>query len=100
MPNLALVNHIEEEKLVRVLWDDDHLSDYPLGYLRGWCPCAVCQGHEGERRFLHVEDPQLVSVSQVGNYALNLVWKDGHQTGIYTFEFLRSLCACSECQRA
>jgi DUF971 family protein len=47
-----------------------------------------------------VEDPQLVSVSQVGNYALNLVWKDGHQTGIYTFEFLRSLCACSECQRA
>ena len=100
MPRPALVNHIEEEKLVRILWDDDHLSDYPLGYLRGWCPCAVCQGHGGERRFVHVEDPQLVSSSQVGNYALTFFWQDGHQTGIYTFEYLRNLCACSLCQRA
>ena len=99
MPRPALVNHIEEEKLVRILWDDDHLSDYPLGYLRGWCPCAVCQGHGGERRFVHVEDPQLVSSSQVGNYALNFFWQDGHQTGIYTFEYLRNLFACSLCQR-
>jgi len=98
MPRPALVVPIEEEGLLRILWDDDHLSDYPVAYLRGWCPCAVCQGHGGERRFVHVENPQLVSIGTVGNYALNLAWSDGHQTGIYTFEYLRSLCACSDCE--
>src|SRR5262245_15349227 len=86
-----LVTPIEEENLLRILWDDDRLSDYPFAYLRGWCPCAVCQGHGGERRFLHVENPQLVSVERTGNYALNLRWQDGHDTGIYTFEYLRNL---------
>jgi DUF971 family protein len=80
-----------EEKLLRVLWDDDQLNDFPFAYLRGWCPCAVCQGHGGERRFIHVENPELVSIGMVGNYALNLRWDDGHDTGIYTFEYLRSL---------
>jgi DUF971 family protein len=91
MANPVLVTPIPEEKLLRILWDDDELSDYPFAYLRGWCPCAVCQGHGGERRFLHVENSQLVSVERTGNYALNLRWQDGHDTGIYTFEYLRNL---------
>jgi DUF971 family protein len=91
MAKPVLVTPIPEEKLLRILWDDDELSDYPFAYLRGWCPCAVCQGHGGERRFLHVENPQLVSVGRTGNYALNLRWQDGHDTGIYTFEYLRNL---------
>ena len=41
---------IPEDEILRVLWDDDAMSDYPFAYLRGWCPCAVCQGHGGERR--------------------------------------------------
>jgi DUF971 family protein len=91
MAKPALVTPIPEEKLLRILWDDDQFSEYPFAYLRGWCPCAVCQGHGGERRFLHVENPQLVSVGMTGNYALNLRWQDGHDTGIYTFEYLRNL---------
>jgi DUF971 family protein len=91
MPKPLLVTPIDEERVVRILWDDDRVSDYPFDYLRGWCPCAVCQGHGGERRFVHVEKPQLVSIGTVGNYALNPRWSDGHETGIYTFEYLRSL---------
>ena len=91
MPTPILLTPIPEENLLRVLWDDDVLSDYPFAYLRGWCPCAVCQGHGGERHFAQVEDPQLVSVTLVGNYAVNPTWSDGHETGIYTFEYLREL---------
>ena len=80
MPTPILLTPIPEENLLRVLWDDDVMSDYPYVYLRGWCPCAVCQGHGGERHFTQVEDPQLVSVNLVGN-----------ETGIYTFEYLREL---------
>jgi DUF971 family protein len=36
-------------------------------------------------------------VAPVGNYALQFVWSDGHETGIYTFEYLRKLCPCSQC---
>ena len=98
MPSPILVTPIEEEKLLRILWDDDQLSDYPFAYLRGWCPCAVCQGHGGERRFIEVDNPQLVSIGMVGNYALNPRWSDGHETGIYTFEYLRDLSDRRESQ--
>ena len=39
---------------------------------------------------------ELNSMEGVGNYALQLVWKDGHAYGIYTWEYLRQLCPCGE----
>ena len=50
----------------------------------------MCQGHGGDRNFIKVTDPQLVDVRAVGNYALNIVWKDC-ENGIYTFEYLRQI---------
>lgn len=91
MPIPRLIIPIDEDNLLRVLWDDDSLSHYPLPYLRGWCPCAACQGHGAERKFVEVKDPHLESISLVGNYALNPRWADGHETGIYTFEYLKDL---------
>ena len=91
MPTPILLTPLPEERILRVLWDDDAVCDYAFSFLRGWCPCAVCQGHGGERRFVEVEDPQLVSIDMVGNYAVNPTWADGHETGIYTFDYLRSL---------
>ena len=35
----------------------------------------------------------------VGSYAVQIVWSDGHDTGIYAFESLREACPCSECRR-
>jgi DUF971 family protein len=51
----------------------------------------VCQGHGGSRNFIPVDNPQLESISSVGNYAISPRWADGHETGIYTFEYLRTL---------
>jgi DUF971 family protein len=91
MPTPRLIVPIEEDSVVRILWNDDQLSHYPFEYLRGWCPCAACQGHGAERHFVEVNNPQLASVAMVGNYALNPKWTDGHETGIYSFEYLREL---------
>jgi len=41
---------------------------------------------------------KMLSVEEVGNYALRIHWSDGHQTGIYTWEFFRRLCPCPECR--
>lgn len=59
--------------------------------LRGYCPCAACQGHSGPIRFVEGRDSGLIEIQQVGNYALKLVWSDGHSSGLYSFPHLHKL---------
>ena len=79
---------------------DGHTAILPNLILRGFCPCAICQGHQGPIRFIEGGNAELTDLAEVGDYALRLTWADGHATGIYTFRFLRDLCSCSECGSA
>lgn len=79
---------------VHIDWSDGHRSDYPFAYLRGWCPCAGCQGHSGDKRYVHGGDNELQRIAPVGRYAFSFVWGDGHETGIYSYVYLRQLCPC------
>ncbi len=85
---------MEAEGLLKITWSDEHTSDFPLAYLRGWCPCAGCQGHfNSEMRYIETATPPvLLNAVPVGNYAMRLQWGDGHDTGIYTFDYLRRMC--------
>ena len=38
------------------------------------------------------------SIEAVGNYAIRIVWRDGHSTGIYPFQYLRDICPCPACR--
>ena len=88
-----------------IAWDDGHQGRISLHTLRDNCPCAGCQG---ETDLLKTYKPEsvpdklgkykLVGAQQVGSYALAASWADGHQTGIYTWETLRSLCECDICR--
>ena len=78
-------------------WEDGTTSVLPHRYLRGFCPCAGCQGHSGPISFMDGGDLRLVDVSEVGQYAIKLLWGDGHNTGLYSFAYLRALGdACRE----
>ncbi len=55
------------------------------------CPCAHCQGHGGQIEFVPGGNSELRQIEPVGHYALKLVWGDGHESGIYTFAYLREL---------
>jgi DUF971 family protein len=66
--------------------------------LRGWCPCAQCQGHSGRRGFVEVDDPVLSTVEGVGRYAVRFIWVDGHSTGMYSYPYLRELADLPECK--
>jgi DUF971 family protein len=93
-PEPLEVRHEKAARRLVVEWDDGHLSDYPLDYLRSWCPCAQCQGHAPVARYLNLHGQEIVHLEAVGNYAITPVWADGHNTGIYSFRLLRELCPC------
>lgn len=76
---------------LEISWADGRKLSYPHRILRGYCPCAGCQGHSGTVRFVPGRDLELREIEQVGNYALSLRWGDGHASGIYTFRYLRRL---------
>ncbi len=74
-----------------VNWSDARISRIPHQVLRGYCPCAGCQGHQGVIRYVAGGNLELREIARVGNYALGLTWGDGHSSGIYTFVYLRRL---------
>jgi DUF971 family protein len=92
-----------EERLI-IEWSDGHQSVYSWQHLRDNCPCAGCR----EER-LKPPDPfrilkpselvplKPVAITPVGYYAYKITWSDGHDTGLFTLEQLRSLCQCPEC---
>lgn len=89
----------EGARRMEIDWDDGTTTAFHHAILRGFCPCAHCQGHHGPVRWVEgaeEQDLSLATVEQVGNYALQLGWGDGHATGIYTFRFLRSLADVGE----
>jgi DUF971 family protein len=96
-PEPVEIRHERSARRVVVLWEDGHESIFPLDYLRSWCPCATCQGHSPNARYLDLHDQELVQIEGVGNYAVALTWQDGHNTGIYSFRLLRELCPCGAC---
>ena len=97
--------------LVQFKKNQDEISTYHLkfndGYetqltshvLRDNCPCAGCKGEEV---LFHKFEPLirapisepgylLEQAKMVGNYAIQLFWGDGHNTGIYTWDYLRKI---------
>jgi DUF971 family protein len=89
----------DDGSAIEVHWRDGHVSQFPFRYLRGYCPCAMCQGHAaGPAKW---QDPSadlgLTGVRLVGNYGISPVWTDGHETGIFADRNLRLMCPCPTC---
>ena len=78
-------------------WADGHTSCYTNELLRGYCPCAGCQGHSGAIEFRPGSNSVLEDIEEVGNYGLCFTWGDGHKSGIYSYRYLRELCICDQC---
>jgi DUF971 family protein len=79
-------------------WIDGVESYLPLELLRRRCPCALCAGekdvlgnvYKGEAK-LGPASIQLKGCKVVGGYGIQPEWMDGHNSGIYSFSYLRSL---------
>ncbi len=100
MPGAATPTDIELDstgRRLRFTWGDGRRSDYDWEYLRWRCPCASCSG-EGEypgelqsRTELRPEETEMIDLDLVGRYAVKPTWRNGHDTGLFTFRSLRAL---------
>ena len=105
MTPVSIKRHSPTE--LRITWDDGHISLFTFGFLRDNCPCASCSGETVLLREYHAPAPdkttpgryELKGIEQVGAYAIQLLWADGHNTGIYSWEYLRDSCQCKECTK-
>ena len=82
-----------------IKWDDDSESSLSLKYLRDECPCASCKGETILLRTYRPPKPQvntpgrykIKNIKSVGDYAIGITWEDGHNTGIYSWNYLQEL---------
>ena len=98
---MGLLSHDPErierlgETALKIRWADGHESVFSWGYLRTMCPCAACRE---EGRLPAPSGVKPLDIQPVGRYALTVRWSDGHTTGIFSHEYLRSICGCEACQ--
>ena len=90
----------EDDFNLRITWADGRECRFNAAALRRVCPCAQCVNEWTGERMLKpntiADDIEIKDLSLVGRYALNFQWSDGHQTGIYSFRYLRELCEGQE----
>lgn len=90
------IEYDTQRQRLSIEWDDGARSLLPMAYVRGWCPCAMCQGHGNVVRFQPQPGATAAAVEEVGAYALGIRFADGHDTGIYTWKWLRTISAEGE----
>lgn len=87
---IKLVN----EHSLYILWNDGIEEIIELKELRKRCPCATCLSEREKQSKMYIplfaeNQMKVSSIKQVGNYAIQIRWKDGHDTGIYEYKFLK-----------
>ena len=93
MPRATEIRLSRAQRLLFVTFEDGATADLHAEYLRVESPSAEVQGHQPSERQL-VAGKRLVNITAVepvGNYAVRLIFDDGHDTGIYSWELLHRL---------
>ena len=92
-PELTQIKLLQKQRLLVLDFANDRHFELPCEYLRVFSPSAEVQGHGKNQAILQYGKQQvnIIGIDPVGYYAVKLVFDDGHQTGIYSFETLYDL---------
>jgi DUF971 family protein len=83
----------QQSRIVEIAFDDGKRFSLPCEFLRVLSPSAEVRGHGSGQEVLQTgkRDVNILSVEPVGNYAVKLVFSDGHDTGLYSWDYLYTL---------
>ena len=83
----------QQSRILEISFDDGKRFSLPCEFLRVLSPSAEVRGHGSGQEVLQTgkRDVNIVAVEPVGNYAVKLVFSDGHDTGLYSWDYLYTL---------
>ncbi len=83
----------QHSRKLEVSFDDGSVFELPCEYLRVYSPSAEVRGHGPDQAVLQVgkENVNITAIEPVGNYAVKLVFDDGHDSGLYSWSYLHEL---------
>jgi DUF971 family protein len=87
---------VVDKKKLYIHWDDNVENILELKKLRELCPCAFCNKKREQENIINIpiykaDETVVKAINLVGQYAINIVWEDGHKDGIYDFNYLRTI---------
>jgi DUF971 family protein len=83
----------QKSRLLEITFDNEAHYLLPCEFLRVYSPSAEVRGHGSGQEVLQTgkEDVNIVSIEPVGQYAVKLTFSDGHDTGLYSWDYLYEL---------
>ena len=94
-PKPTEINFHKVSRILELAFSDGARFELPTEYLRVYSPSAEVQGHGPGQEVLQIgkEDVNISRLEPVGHYAINLIFDDNHDSGIYSWEYLYQLGA-------
>lgn len=92
-PNPTALTVHKQSRVLEIAFDDGKVFPLPFEFLRVYSPSAEVRGHGQGQEILQTgkRDVLVTALDQVGNYAVQLHFSDGHNTGIYSWDYLYQL---------
>lgn len=83
----------QKQRFLDIRFDNGHTASISCEQLRIHSPSAEVQGHGGKGGTVpqHKENVNIIAMEPVGHYAIKLIFDDGHQSGLYTWDYLYQL---------
>ena len=85
----------QTSRVLEIAFENGQVFELSCEYLRVHSPSAEVRGHSPEQAVLQIdkEEVNILEIEPMGNYAIKLVFDDGHNTGLYTWDYLYELGA-------
>jgi DUF971 family protein len=92
-PKPVEINLHQQSRILDITFDDGSAFSLPCEYLRVFSPSAEVRGHGPGQEVLQVgkRDVNISAIEPIGMYAVKFAFTDGHDTGIYSWEYLHDL---------
>jgi DUF971 family protein len=83
----------QQSKLLDITFEDGAMFSLPFEYLRVYSPSAAVTGHSPGQEVLQIgkRDVNITEIAPIGNYAVKPIFSDGHESGLYTWDYLYKL---------
>lgn len=86
---------VSQNDSIVIVWDDNIISEINKYLLRKSCPCALCEveseKNHHDYNLYRGDKTEIIDIQVIGQHAIKITWKDGHNAGMFEFQYLRDL---------